>query len=137
MSTGHPVDAEPHRADRTARLHRVEGEVRRQGPTLLLAAQRLPAQHPRASRRNSPPLHLHGMPQQLSLDSRPHWRRIFIQEINYRFFVLLLFLFHCCNHNKQKISFVHANLQILSVQFGSAQHHDMMMYYNTKTICNC
>ena len=59
----------------------MEGEVRQQGPALLLAAKRLPPQHQRASRRNSSTVHLHGVPQQLPLDPRPHRRRILIQEI--------------------------------------------------------
>ncbi len=42
LQLGYPMDAEPNRADRSQGLHRVEGEVRQQGATLLLAAQRLP-----------------------------------------------------------------------------------------------
>ncbi len=42
LQLGYPMDAKPNRADRSQGLHRVEGEVRQQGATLLLAAQRLP-----------------------------------------------------------------------------------------------
>lgn len=62
------MDAEPHRADRSARLPGVEGKVRRQGPALLLTAQRLPPDHQGAARRDPATVHLHGVPQQLPLD---------------------------------------------------------------------
>lgn len=79
---GDPVDAEPRGHQLPARLRRVEGEVRRQGPGLLLPAQPLSAQHPRAARRDPPPPHLHGVPQQLPLAPGPHRRRIQLQEVN-------------------------------------------------------
>ena len=59
----------------------MEGEVRHQGSTLLLLTQRLPVDHQRIARRDPALAHLHGVPQQLPLDSRPHRRRILIQEI--------------------------------------------------------
>ena len=42
---GHPVDAEPHRDDSPQGLHRVEGQVRREGTALLFPAQPLPARN--------------------------------------------------------------------------------------------
>ena len=54
----------------------MEGEVRRQGPALLLAAQRLPADHQRAAGRDPPPAHLPRVPQQLPLVAGPHRRGI-------------------------------------------------------------
>ena len=70
------MDAEPHRDDRPQGLHRVEGEVRREGPALLLPAQPLPPEYSGAAWHHPPAAHLHGVPQQLSLDPRPHRRWI-------------------------------------------------------------
>ena len=68
------MDAKPHRDDRPQGLHRVEREVRREGPALLLPAQPLPSEHSWAARHHPPPAHLHGVPQQLSLDPRSNRR---------------------------------------------------------------
>lgn len=72
------MDAKPDRADGPARLHRVEGEVRREGPAVLLAAEPLPAQHEGAARGDPEVAHLHGVPQQLPLDPGSHGRRILL-----------------------------------------------------------
>ena len=53
----------------------MEGQVRHQGPALLLPSQLLPTEHPGTARGNSEASHVHGMPQQLPLDPRPHRRR--------------------------------------------------------------
>lgn len=76
LSAGYPMDAEPRGHHCPPRLRRMEGEVRRQGPALLLAAQRLPADDPRTARRDPPPSHLPRMPKQLPLVARPYRRRI-------------------------------------------------------------
>ena len=54
----------------------MEGQVRHQGPALLLPPQLLPTEYSRAPRRDPEAAHVHGVPQQLPLDPRPHWRRI-------------------------------------------------------------
>merc|ERR1712032_794513 len=74
VKLGYPMDAKPHRDDRPQGLHRVEREVRREGPALLLPAQPLPSEHSWAARHHPPPAHLHGVPQQLSLDPRSNRR---------------------------------------------------------------
>ena len=70
------MDAEPNRADSAAGLLRVEGQVRHQGPALLLAAELLPAEHAGVAGGDAASSHLHGVPQQLPLDPRPHGRRL-------------------------------------------------------------
>ena len=65
---GHPVDAEPHRDDSAQGLHRVEGQVRREGPAVLLPAQPLSSRHQGAAGLHPSFAHLHGVSQQLSLD---------------------------------------------------------------------
>ena len=68
------MDAEPRRRDGSPRLRRVEGEVRRQGPALLLTAQRLPLDDQRTARRDTSSSHVPRVPQQLPLVARPHRR---------------------------------------------------------------
>ena len=46
------------------------------GPAVLLAAQPVPADDPRAARRDAAAAHLHGVPQLLPLDPRPHRQRL-------------------------------------------------------------
>lgn len=83
FSPGDSVDAEPHRADITQRLPGVEGEVWRQGPTLLLSAEPLPLDDQGTSGSDHPTVHLYGVPQQLPLDPGPHRRRLLCQVVTY------------------------------------------------------
>ena len=53
----------------------MEGQVRHQGPALLLLAQLVPAEHQGTAGRDPEAAPLHGVPQQLPLDPRPHRRR--------------------------------------------------------------
>ena len=46
------------------------------GPAVLLAAQPVPADDPRAARRDAAAAHLHGVPQLLPLDPWPHRQRL-------------------------------------------------------------
>ena len=102
IPTGHPVDAESSGHQLSARLRRVEGEVRREGPGLLLAAQPVPAQHPRAARGDAQAAHLHGVPKQLPVVAGPHRGRIQLQEEvasappDAQMFNRLLFLTNLC-----------------------------------------
>ena len=70
------MDAEPRRHNRPSRLRRVEGQVRRQDPALLLSAQRLPPHHQRTAWRDAPSSHLPRVPKQLPMAARPHRRGI-------------------------------------------------------------
>ena len=49
------------------------------GPAVLLAAQPVPADDPRAARRDAAAAHLHGVPQLLPLDPRPLRQRVQLQ----------------------------------------------------------
>ena len=70
------MDAEPHGNSVSQGLRGVEGKVRCEGPTPLQPAQPLPLDNQRAAWRDPEAAHVHGVPQQLPLDPRPHWRRI-------------------------------------------------------------
>ena len=78
------MDAEPCRHQLPSGLRRMEGEVRRQGPGLLLPAQPLPPEHQGAARRDPQAAHLHGVPQQLPLAPRPYRRWVQFQEVEWR-----------------------------------------------------
>lgn len=75
------MDAEPHRTDLPEGLPGVEGEVRREGTALLLPAQPLPSDHQGTPWTDRQTVHLHGVPQQLPLDPRPHGRRL-LRQVN-------------------------------------------------------
>ena len=70
------MDAGADRDPGASRLRRLEREVRRERTTLLLPAKRLPTDHSGTAWRDPATLHLHGMPEQLPLASRPHRRRL-------------------------------------------------------------
>ena len=82
----------------TSWLFRLEGEMRYQGRShqqslkqsdippvcfsgsaILLSAQRVPADHKGAARGDAEAAHLHGVPQLLPLDPRPHRQRVQLQ----------------------------------------------------------
>lgn len=73
---GDPVDAEPDRAERPARLPGVEGEVRRQGPAVLFAAELVRPHDQGAARGDPAAVHVHGVPEQLPVDPGPHRGRV-------------------------------------------------------------
>ena len=68
---GFAMDPESDKQPSSAGFPRLEGEVRCEGAALLLAAQPLPPDHPRAARGDTPPAHLRALPLKLPLDTRP------------------------------------------------------------------
>ncbi len=64
---------------------------------VLLPAQPVSAELPRAARRDDPTAHLHGVPKQLPVDPRPDGRRILVlmharESLLRHTFILLLFM---------------------------------------------
>merc|ERR550532_410495 len=53
--------------------------MRYQGSAILLSSQRVPADHKGAARGDTETAHLHGVPQLLPLDPRPHRQRVQLQ----------------------------------------------------------
>lgn len=62
------------------RLPGLEGDLRREGSALLFPSERLPLDHQGASRRNPSSVHLHGVPQLLSMAARPNRRRFHCEQ---------------------------------------------------------
>lgn len=72
---GDQMDANTDGALGAQRLPGLERDLRREGSALLFPSERLPVDHQRASRRNPSSVHLHGVPQLLSMAARPNRRR--------------------------------------------------------------
>lgn len=81
FQSGDQMDAAAHRAVRAARLSGLEGNLRREGSALLLAAQRLSPDDQGTARRDPASLHLHGVSQQLPVATRPDRRRFLREEV--------------------------------------------------------
>lgn len=69
------MDANTDGALGAERLPGLERDLRRERSALLLPSERLPVDHQRTSRRDPSPVHLHGVPELLSMAARPDWRR--------------------------------------------------------------
>lgn len=78
---GYSMDAKSYWVDCSQRFYWMERKVRCQRSTILLFAQPMCPNHERIAWRNIAIAHLHGMPQQLSLDSWSYWRWILLQII--------------------------------------------------------